>query len=516
MWRNFIMILLLMSGHAVTAQHQNIRISNSRSPEEPTVVINPQNTNQVIAGSNIDNVFYSHDGGYSWTVNDLDSPYGVWGDPVIIADTAGHFYYFHLSNPPNGNWIDRIVCQKSTDGGVTWSEGTYIGLNGEKAQDKHWAVVDRSTNAIYLTWTQFDVYGSSSSEHKSDILFSKSYDGGLTWSTPVRINEVSGDCIDSDNTTEGASPAVGPDGEIYVAWMGPQGIVFDRSTDEGESWLEHDILIDDLPGGWDFTVPGISRSNGFPVLRCDLSGGIHHGTLYLNWSDQRNGDDDTDLWLVKSVDGGFSWSEKVRVNDDEPGKHQFFTWMDIDQGSGDLWFVFYDRRNYADNFTDVYMALSQDGGATFTNFVISETPFEPWSSVFFGDYNNLSVHNGIVRPVWTRLVGGSLSVWTAIVDVHAVGEPDQEAIPFELEQNFPNPFAQTTWFKYKLRRAEVISLRVYDITGRPVATLIKNREKEAGRHVAHFDPGEYGLSSGIYYFSLETKTQVVRRKMVFQ
>ncbi|MFA7139061.1 MAG: hypothetical protein WC151_11150, partial [Bacteroidales bacterium] len=67
MWRNFIMILLLMSGHAVTAQHQNIRISNSRSPEEPTVVINPQNTNQVIAGSNIDNVFYSHDGGYSWT-----------------------------------------------------------------------------------------------------------------------------------------------------------------------------------------------------------------------------------------------------------------------------------------------------------------------------------------------------------------------------------------------------------------------------------------------------------------
>jgi len=512
-----ILFVFLLAGMSVQAQHQNIMISNSRSPEEPSIYINPNNTSEIVAGSNISNVFYSHDGGYTWDVDVLESQaYGVWGDPVIIADTAGDFYFFHLSNPPDGNWIDRIVCQKSTDSGVSWNDGTYMGLNGAKAQDKHWAVVDQNTNAIYVTWTQFDVYGSSNPDDKSDIMFSKSYDGGMSWSDAIKINEVSGDCIDDDNTTEGAVPAVGPNGEIYVAWAGPEGLVFDRSTDEGETWLDEDIVIGEFPGGWAIDIPGISRCNGLPITLCDLSGGPNHGTIYVNWTDQRNGEDDTDVWLAKSVDGGFTWSEPIRVNDDGPGKQQFFTWMDIDQTTGDLWFVFYDRRAYDDNRTDVYMARSQDGGSTFSNFKISESPFNPWSSVFFGDYNNVSAHNGVVRPIWTRLEGGSLSVWTAIIDVNLVGVDIAEAIPFELEQNFPNPFTQTTWFKYKLRRPETISLRVYDITNRPVATLINNREVNAGKHVTHFEPGEYGLPAGIYYFALETKTQVIRKKMIYQ
>ncbi len=507
----------LLGGINLLAQHENIMISNSRSPEEPTIFINPRNTSEIVAGSNINNFFYSHDGGYSWEIGVLESQlYGVWGDPVIIADTAGNFYFFHLSNPANGNWIDRIVCQKSTDAGMTWSEGTYMGLNGAKAQDKPWAVVDQNTNAIYVTWTQFDEYGSSAPENKSDIMFSKSYDGGMTWSEALRINEVSGNCVDSDNTTEGAVPAVGPNGEIYVCWAGPEGLAFDRSTDEGETWLDEDIIIGELPGGWDFNIPGISRCNGFPVTLCDISGGPNHGTIYVNWSDQRNGEDDTDVWLVKSTDGGFTWSEPMRVNDDDPGKHQFFTWLDIDQTTGDLWFIFYDRRAYDDNRTDVYMALSQDGGETFINFKISESPFDPWSSVFFGDYNNISAYNGVVRPIWTRLEGNSLSVWTAIIDVNTLGVDLAEAIPFELEQNFPNPFSQTTWFKYKLRRPETISLGVYDVTNRPVAILISNKIVHAGKHTAHFDPGMYGLPAGIYYFALETKTQVIRKKMIYQ
>lgn len=491
-------------------------ISNSRSPEEPSIFLNPKNTSEIVAGSNIDNYFYSHDGGYTWEIGDLDSPYGVWGDPVIIADTLGDFYFFHLSNPPTGSWIDRIVCQKSTDGGVTWSEGTYMGLNGDKAQDKHWAVVDHNTNAIYVTWTQFDSYGSSSPDDKSNIMFSKSYDGGQSWSDAIQINEVSGDCIDSDNTTEGAVPAVGPNGEIFVAWAGPDGLIFDRSEDDGATWLEEDIIIGEFPGGWDYNIPGISRCNGLPVTVCDLSGGENHGTIYVNWTDQRNGEDDTDVWLVKSEDGGYSWSEPVRINDDPPGRHQFFTWMDIDQSTGDLWFVYYDRRNYDDNQTDVFMALSKDGGKTFTNFKISESPFDPYSSVFFGDYNNVSAHNGVVRPIWTRLQNGSLSVWTAIIDVNMVGIEVAESIPFELEQNYPNPFNQTTWFKFKLRRPEVVSLRVYDITNRPVATLINSKQIPAGKHVSHFDPAEYELPAGIYYFALETKSRVIRKKMIYQ
>lgn len=228
-------------------------------------------------------------------------------------------------------------------------------------------------------------------------------------------SRASGDCIDSDLTAEkGAVPCVGPNGEVFVAWSNRNKIWFDRSTDGGQTWLNSDIFVSDQPGGWDFAIPGIYRANGLPVTTCDLSGGPNHGTIYINWSDQRNGADDTDVWLSKSTDGGFTWSAPVRVNNDNTTRQQFFTWMTIDQATGYLWFVFYDRRNYNDMRTDVFMAVSKDGGATFQNFKVSESPFVPNESIFFGDYTNVTAYNDVVRPIWTRLEGTDLSVWTSL------------------------------------------------------------------------------------------------------
>ncbi len=190
---------------------QNVMISNQHSPNEPSIKINYQNTDILVAGANLNNYYYSADGGLTWNENTLVSnAYGVWGDPVIDVDPEGNFYFFHLSNPTTGNWIDRIVCQKSTDNGQNWSDGTFTGLNGTKAQDKQWSIIDKTTGVIYMTWTQFDVYGSSSSTCKSKIMFSKSNDGGDTWSDAISINIIDGDCIDEDDTVEGAVPPLGP------------------------------------------------------------------------------------------------------------------------------------------------------------------------------------------------------------------------------------------------------------------------------------------------------------------
>ncbi|KAA3662363.1 MAG: exo-alpha-sialidase, partial [Calditrichaeota bacterium] len=279
------------------AQHKNILISEANNPNEPSIMIDPNNTNRIVAAANLNNYYSSNDGGFTWTANVATSDYGVWGDPVVGVDKTGDFYYFHLSNPPQGNWIDRIVCQKSTDGGLTWSPGTYTGLNGTKAQDKHWAAFDFEKNAIYLTWTQFNRYGSLEPGDSSNILFSRSLDGGMTWSSAKRINQVAGDCIDDDNTVEGAVPCIGPNNEIYVSWAGPEGIVFDKSLDRGDTWLKEDIFVTEMPGGWAYSIPEIQRANGLPVTACDVSGGEHSGTIYINWSDQRNGEDDTDIWL---------------------------------------------------------------------------------------------------------------------------------------------------------------------------------------------------------------------------
>lgn len=513
------LLLLLFFSLNLSAQHLNIMISNTNYPEEPTISIDPFNTERLVAGANIDNYYYSNNGGYNWEKGVLTSaPYGVWGDPVTLVDNEGNYYFFHLSNPPSGSWIDRIVCQKSTNGGQTWNEGTYMGLNGTKAQDKEWAAIDRRNGNIYVTWTQFDDYGSSNPDDRSNIMFSRSFDSGETWSPAMRINEIDGDCIDSDNTVEGAVPAVGPMGEIFVAWAGPVGLVFDKSTDQGETWLEEDVFITDIPGGWDYDIPGISRCNGLPITTVDTSGGAYHGTIYVNWSDQRNGSDDTDVWLVKSTDAGETWSDPVRVNDDPPGKQQFFTWMTVDQVTGHLHFVFYDRRNYPDNNTDVYMAVSKDGGETFQNYKVSEEPFVPTSGVFFGDYNNVTAHNDVIRPIWTRLHNGNLSVWTAIVNSFSTGLPEasRDNLPFTLQQNFPNPFTETTHFAFKLKETSLISLKVVDMMGRNVATIINRQKRNPGVYFEHFQASQHHMKPGVYYFSLTGNNVNQVRKMIIE
>ncbi|MFH0866714.1 MAG: T9SS type A sorting domain-containing protein [Bacteroidota bacterium] len=497
------------------AQHTNIMIGNNGEPEEPSIMINPKNPAQMVAGANIDKYYYSSDSGYTWTEGTLTSSYGVWGDPVIIVDTTGDFYFFHLSNPSFGNWIDRIVCQKSNDGGQTWNDGSYTYVDGTKAQDKQWAVVDPQNNVIYCTWTQFDEYGVSTPSDSSNILFSKSTDGGQTWSTVKRLNKIAGNCYDSDSTVEGAVPTVGPNGEVYVSWASLEGLIFDRSLDSGTTWLDEDIKVADMPGGWDMVIPGINRCNGLPITDCDRSNSQYSGNIYINWSDQRNGTTDTDIWFTKSTDGGNTWCEPKRVNDDPAGKQQFFTWMCVDQITGYIWFVFYDRRNYSDNKTDVYMAVSKDGGNTFINFKVSSNYFTPYAAVFIGDYNNISANNNIVRPVWTRMSSGSLSVWTAIIDTTFLGVDNfEEMSDFSLEQNSPNPFTDNTFISFKLHHACNVSLKVHDIMGSKIATIINDEKLPAGRHTRQFDASAFNLKSGVYYFSLVSNEKMMTRKMV--
>lgn len=389
-------------------------------PCEPSIAINLKDPSMLVAGSILDRVYYSNDSGKTWVTGDLSSSMGVWGDPVVESDTNGRFLFFHLSDPDGRNWagdsiLDRIVCQWSDDGGKTWSDGSYMGMSHPKDQDKEWSAVDLRTNAIYCTWTQFDSYGSADTSETSNILFARSDNGGESWSEAVRINEQSGDCLDDDNTTEGAVPAVGPEGEIYVAWALDENIWFDRSLDGGQTWMDSDIKVADQPGGWTVNVPGLNRSNGMPVTAADVSGGPHNGNVYVCWADTRNGEDDMDIWMARSTDHGTTWSEHIRINQDEGSSMQFLPWMVTDPVTGKIHVVFYDRRNHDNAKTDVMVATSEDGGDTWTEVRVNKESFMPIPIVFFGDYNDIAAYDGMVRPIWTEFRDGKLQVWTALL-----------------------------------------------------------------------------------------------------
>ena len=385
---------------------------------EPSIAINPTNKKEMSAGSILNGYHYSRDGGHTWKTKNLQSPFGVYGDPVLVYNHIGELFYFHLSDFKETSWLDRIVCQKKQNIESDFSEGSYTQPNGSKVQDKHWITVSPENNHMYMTWTQFDKYDSSDKNDSSFILFSKSLDRGITWTIPKRISFYGGDCLDGDNTVEGAVPAIGKNGTLVVTWTGPKGIMMQRSEDEGETWMRREEKIIDHPEGWDIAIPGMNRANGLPFLVSDLSNGPRNGTLYLNWADQRNGTNDTDIWLMVSKDNGAHWEGPKRVNQDSTKTHQFFTNLSVDQTNGNLHFVFYDRSRFNNDAhqTEVSWVQSKDGGATFESRIISDHSFIPIESVFFGDYLDIDAHDNSIRPIWPSYEKGKIRLWTAIID----------------------------------------------------------------------------------------------------
>ncbi len=188
--------------------------------------------------------------------------------------------------------------------------------------------------------------------------------------------------------------------------------------------------------------------------------------------------------------------------------------MTVDRVTGYIWIVFYDRRHYEDNNTDVYMAVSKDGGDSFKNFKVSESPFLPYATKFFGDYSNISAHNNVVRPIWQRLEGYKEHIMTAIIDPYMLDIEEEVIMPFSLEQNMPNPFDESTYISFKLRKAESVSLKVFDAYGRWVCTLVDNQKMGRGKYTYHFSTRDYPVAPGLYYFSLSTADKSVQRKML--
>jgi len=93
----------------------------------------------------------------------------------------------------------------------------------------------------------------------------------------------------------------------------------------------------------------------------------------------------------------------------------------------------------------------------------------------------------------------------------AIDEPSIRPLRFALFQNYPNPFNPSTRIRFSLQVSGFTSLKVYDIFGRQVATLL-NEKLENGEHEAEWSAG--GLASGVYFYRLTTKNQTITRKML--
>lgn len=380
---------------------------------EPSIAINPANPQQlVVAFQTGAHVAYSRDAGAHWQMASGTSPrnYAVSGDVSVAYDDHGHAFLCYIAFDKLGTdeyWghnatRNGVFVRRSPDGGETWNHpavpvAEHKTEPGIPFEDKPTILADNTDGPyagnLYVGWTQFTLT-------QSVILFSRSVDGGMSWSKPMRISTEAGLPRDDNGAVEGFSGVAGPDGTIYAVWADGTHIVFTSSRDGGRTFSPSRGVIPIAPPY--FHIAGVDRTDGFPAISIDPHGGNGAGLLYVTWSDYRNGD--VDVFCSTSADRGRTWSPPVRVNSNpaHDGTDQFFQWLAVDPVTGAANLIFYDRRNDADNRTAVVvLARSTDHGRSYQNYVWMEKPFDP-NNDFIGDYTGIAAYNGRVYGVWTE------------------------------------------------------------------------------------------------------------------
>jgi hypothetical protein len=360
-------------------------------------------------------------------------------DPAIASDSDGNFYYAYLDINFGAIRSDVDVA-KSTDGGHTFSTFSVAtdGAPRTNFPDKEFIAVDSTGGAfggnVYVSWTDFlnpqDPHGLDNGQ----IKVVRSTDGGATWSEPIAISE----SAQFPQAISGSNPVVAPDGTVYIFYAdftsntGPLAIKYSKSDDGGATWTSPvDVASDRAsPGRFRLrnadpnfgTVAGAGfRSNSFP------SGAIApDGSIYVVWTEFPSLDactpdgsgrppcEDADVVLAKSTDGGGTWSAPVKFSDENPAGEtdQFFPWVAV-HPNGLVSIVWQDKRNDPDNIDyDVFYTSTTDGVTFTANQQINTLPSLVGLTTFIGDYNQIAATPSAVIPVWTDRRFGNNDIFT--------------------------------------------------------------------------------------------------------
>jgi hypothetical protein len=148
----------------------------------------------------------------------------------------------------------------------------------------------------------------------------------------------------------------------------------------------------------------------------------------------------------------------------------------------------------------------------------ADLPFTPEEGAELGFEIQINDRDNEIREEMMRWWGSDNMTWndasrmgtillTGPVAVGRDGQPES----FMLSQNYPNPFNPTTHINFNLDRRSQVRLTVYDVLGNMVAELV-NDVRNSGAHTVAFDGSN--LTSGVYFYKLETPTEVVTKKMM--
>jgi hypothetical protein len=382
--------------------------NNAGAQNEISLAVNPTNPLNIVASANDYRggdgwcgVYSTHDGGRTW-IEQLIPHLGdlltlqASGDPGVAFDGNGVVYQSCLAFNRSGAPGNVIAVTKSLDGGVTW--GTPVTVANTTAgvfHDKDYIAVDASRTStrgnIYVTWTRFMAGAECGGGTIAPIYFSRSTDGGLTWSTE---KDITGNGYRCD---QGSEPSVGPGGELYVSWLsylGGERAVIERSTDAGQTWGPI-VTVSGVTDTGDLFGPA-PRTPDFPSFAVNPVDAPTGNRLHMVWADSRSGQ--ANILMSTSSNGGTTWSLPMLVNDLSPSMNiHFFAWVSASQ-NGRVDIEFYGGSNTPGNvFISDWVASSFDFGATIAFNLPASPAFDP-GNWFIGDYNNIASFGSFAYP----------------------------------------------------------------------------------------------------------------------
>ncbi|TLY31693.1 MAG: choice-of-anchor D domain-containing protein [Ignavibacteria bacterium] len=398
----------------------------SLTQSELSVASNPFNPDVILAGSNAvrspggfgsQGWYYTTNGGSQWSGGDTLPTHAdlsnYRADPSVAIDLDENIFFSSISL----GYISNLAVARARKGGVGWSEALVPDRSNNV--DKDAIAVDLNSgsafeNTIYAGYTDFALY-------RSPVKISRSTDGGQNFGAPVPISDTVGSYF-----SQGIAMAVGPNSELYAAWSGydawPPPVTtrlgFNKSTDGGSHWRGGSSIrpVNDMRG---FLYKGSDsiRVSSFPSMAVDRTAGVRNGWIYIAFGEQTVSG--PDIFLIRSSDGGDSWSAPKKVNQDSTGRDHWLPWITVDQATGVLYVVYYDSRNFPGNDSaNVYLSSSADGGDTFEDVRVSDVPFHPGpipglAAGYMGDYIGITAAHGIVRPCWNDNRNGIQQAYSA-------------------------------------------------------------------------------------------------------
>ena len=471
---------------------------------EPSIAVDPTNPDRMAIGwrqfDNVNNNFrqagygYTLDGGETWTFPGVIEPGIFRSDPVLGSDAEGNFYYNSLTVDNQDNfWCDVFIIE---EGSVEWDEGRFA-----QGGDKQWMAIDQMEGIgqgnNYSNWTSY--YSICEPGY-----FTRSTDDGETFE----------DCITISGTPFWGTLATGPEGELYVAGysnvVGEFVISKSVNAQDPEAMIIWEGFNEVDLGGYIDNGEGPNPGGllGQTWVAVDNSGGEYNGNVYMLCSVNRNFiGDPLDVMFARSTDGGETWSEPVRVNDDLSNDNwQWFGTMSV-APNGRIDVVWLDTRDAFPGSVNssLYYSYSIDAGETFSpNERLSEL-FDPhvgWpNQAKMGDYFHMVSDECCAHLAWANTLNGEQDVYYTQINPWFVGVEETSQISEKLSIDaYPNPSSGDLTINYKLVENSHVKVTLFDIYGKVIQILV-NGKQDKGTYSLKYDGSR--LSDGVYTCRIE-------------